>query len=234
MPLNRPLIVIVMAAASVALAGCQQGRVIEELPVPTLIEHSARARRLRVVKLPPSVTRPPVTPRREGALPAGWVPAVAARQWKWIVLHHSATDSGSARVFDKMHRAKGWDELGYHFVIDNGKGGPAGRVEVGGRWAKQKWGAHCKVPGNAYNERGIGICLVGEFGDRLPSAAQRASLRRLVEFLTDRYGIAPANVIGHREAPGTNTQCPGNVMQRYVGLTLRPHLRQRSRLARAR
>ena len=90
------------------------------------------------------------------------------------------------------------------------------KVEVGSRWRKQKWGAHCKTPDNAYNDYGIGICVVGEYSNKLPSTAQLQSLRRLVTFLCDRYNIDPANVIGHRDAPGTRTECPGDVLRRYI------------------
>ena len=145
------------------------------------------------------------------------------RSWRYIVIHHSATDNGNADEFDVMHRKRGWDELGYHFVIDNGRGGPDGRVEVGGRWKRQKTGAHTGgTPGNEYNEYGIGICLVGDFRSHMPSAAQLASLRELVVYLVERYHIAPGNIIGHCDAPGANTQCPGGRLHRYVMDSLRP------------
>jgi 5-methylcytosine-specific restriction endonuclease McrA len=37
-------------------------------------------------------------------------------------------------MFDRSHRDKGWDELGYHFVIGNGTSSGDGVVEVGTRW----------------------------------------------------------------------------------------------------
>ena len=52
---------------------------------------------------------------------SAWDVPQTDRQWRYVVLHHSATDSGSAAEFDKLHRRRGWDELGYHFVITNGK-----------------------------------------------------------------------------------------------------------------
>ena len=73
-----------------------------------------------------------------------WRPKAPARDWKWIVIHHSASDAGDAATFDQWHRKRGWDELGYHFVINNGEGQPDGLVEVGGRWLEQKQGAHAK------------------------------------------------------------------------------------------
>src|SRR5690606_32161137 len=88
-----------------------------------------------VVQIPPAATR----------VPAGWNARAAGRKWQWIVIHHSATPTGGAVEFDKLHReTNGWDELGYHFVIGNGTNTKDGMVEVGPRWVKQKHGAHAK------------------------------------------------------------------------------------------
>jgi hypothetical protein len=125
-----------------------------------------------------------------------------------VVLHHSATVSGSARTFDRFHRDKGWDELGYHFVIGNGTETPDGMIEVGARWHKQKHGAHCKTADNYFNEHGIGICLVGDFTRTRPTQRQLAALERLVEFLCSRCGISPERVVSHG-AVTHKTACPG-------------------------
>lgn len=154
-----------------------------------------------------------------------WTPLSGQRSWKYIVIHHSATARGNADEFNKMHLAKGWDGLGYHFVIDNGNGGPDGRVEVGPRWRVQKWGAHAGgTPDNAYNNYGIGVCLVGDFTDHLPSESQLASLNRLVRYLMQTYNIPAGRVIGHREAPNAKTECPGRMFSSYLTSTFRPSL----------
>ncbi|MDB5332561.1 MAG: to N-acetylmuramoyl-L-alanine amidase lysozyme [Phycisphaerales bacterium] len=144
-----------------------------------------------------------------GDVPAGWVPvaATAPNQWQWIVIHHSATPTGGAAAFDKMHRAKGWDELGYHFVIGNGTDTRDGQVEVGSRWPKQKWGAHAKTPSEQYNQHGIGICLVGNFDVSHPTDAQMKSLAKLTSYLMKTYHISPEHVLGHRDTKSTD--CPG-------------------------
>jgi len=158
----------------------------------------------------------------DDSLPAGRLTAEpwsadSPRAWRYIVIHHSATADGNAERFDLMHRNRGWDELGYHFVITNGRGGMDGQVQVGSRWKTQKWGAHAGgTPNNEYNEYGIGICLVGDFMDQLPTVAQRASLERLVLYLMNRYNIPPENVMGHRDVPNASTQCPGNALHRYI------------------
>lgn len=136
-----------------------------------------------------------------------WIPMTKPRAWRYIVVHHSATPNGSAAKFDIEHRAKGWDELGYHFVIDNGQGGPDGRIEIGSRWFKQKHGAHAKTPDERFNQFGIGICLVGNFENTKPTSAQYRELAELVAWLQDRYDIPSENVIGHNDTKPT--ACPG-------------------------
>jgi N-acetyl-anhydromuramyl-L-alanine amidase AmpD len=150
------------------------------------------------------------------------------RPWKYIVLHHSATDGGSAESFDASHRSRGWDELGYHFVICNGKGSQDGQIQIGSRWEKQKHGAHTGgTVDNEYNELGIGICLVGNFENSLPSRKQLASLHRLVTYLRWRYKIPAGRVIGHQDAPHQATKCPGALFHKYVTSTFRQESQKR-------
>ena len=149
--------------------------------------------------------------RRTPTSPGSWYPlgGKISPRWTTIVIHHSATEEGGAKVFDRYHKEhNGWDELGYHFVIGNGTGTPDGMIEVGPRWHKQKHGAHCKTPSNYYNEHGIGICLVGDFTKTRPTSRQLDSLRRLVRFLIDQTGISLRRVTTHRAVTG-KTQCPG-------------------------
>ncbi|NUO10126.1 MAG: N-acetylmuramoyl-L-alanine amidase [Candidatus Brocadia sp.] len=135
------------------------------------------------------------------------------RDWRYIVIHHSASVSGSAAEFDRYHRGKkGWENgLGYHFVIGNGNGTPDGKIEIGNRWVTQIDGAHAGV--EEYNHYGIGICLVGNFNESSPTAAQMAALSTLVEYLQDRCHISSENVIMHRHC--RQTDCPGRNFPYY-------------------
>jgi N-acetyl-anhydromuramyl-L-alanine amidase AmpD len=143
--------------------------------------------------------------------PRGWVPPVAIeKKWKAIVIHHSATETGNAAMFDKEHEERGWEGVGYDFVIGNGTDSRDGQVEVTFRWRQQKTGAHCKTPNNWANEEAVGICLVGDFSKRQPTRRQMRSLEELVEFLQKRYGIRKSRVYGHKHTPGARpTDCPG-------------------------
>lgn len=162
-------------------------------------------------RFPRDVHPPPrKTPFRPSYDSPAWYPARGkiSPRWTTIVIHHSATAKGGAKTFDRFHRRRGWDELGYHFVIGNGTDTPDGAIEVGPRWRKQKHGAHCKTPDNYYNDHGIGICLVGDFTKTSPTQKQLASLRRLLGFLSNACHILPNRITRH----GTinhKTKCPG-------------------------
>jgi len=142
---------------------------------------------------------------------AGWAPAHPSPRWECIVIHHSGSDAGGAARFDEYHRSKGWDELGYHFVIGNGSDTADGQVEVGPRWPVQKHGAHCKTPDEYYNQHGIGICLVGNFDNYPPSPAQLQSLERLCRYLTATFHIPPSKIYTHGGITG-KTDCPGKLL----------------------
>lgn len=145
----------------------------------------------------------PPTPAQEG-----WLPAHPSHRWECIVIHHSATEIGGAERFDKAHREKGWDELGYHFVIGNGSDTSDGQVEVGPRWREQKHGAHCFTPDEYFNAHGIGICLVGNLDDHPPTPRQLRSLNKLVRYLCRAYDIPADHVYTHGDVTG-KTRCPG-------------------------
>lgn len=217
----RTLAALTVSAVLGALTGCQapqQRMVVDSLPPqnfngPSLAATPtpAPAKPTSPVPQPRLNIPPPIARSNPGNIvPKDWEPRVAARQWKWIVIHHSATPTGGAAAFDRMHRAKGWDELGYDFVIGNGTDTRDGLVEVGSRWPVQKQGAHTKTPDNRFNEYGIGICLVGNFDLTSPTSEQMKSVTRLVSYLMQKYNIPPDRIWGHGQAKPTD--CPGRYM----------------------
>ncbi|MFN3533199.1 MAG: peptidoglycan recognition family protein [Candidatus Brocadia sp.] len=152
-------------------------------------------------------------PKKEIPYINGQLDRYFVRDWKYIVIHHSASASGCASEFDRFHREKrGWENgLGYHFVIGNGNGSGDGKIEIGSRWINQIDGAHAGV--QEYNHYGIGICLVGNFNESYPTAAQMASLSALVSYLQERCHIPSENIIMHRHF--RETDCPGRNFPYY-------------------
>lgn len=137
------------------------------------------------------------------------IPLYPSTKWKYIIVHHSATDEGDALAFNGSHKKRGfWHGLGYHFVIDNGTTTKAdGQIEISPRWIKQQDGAHCKAGG--MNKNGIGVCLVGNFSKDYVSEKQMRSLIYLVNLLRKYYNIPISNIKGHGKVSGASTECPG-------------------------
>lgn len=140
-----------------------------------------------------------------------WQPPVALRDWKYIVLHHTASESGSVDSIDRAHRQRKdadgnpWRGIGYHFVIGNGNGMADGEIQPTFRWLQQIEGAH--AGDLEYNSYGIGICLVGNFEEHSPTAAQIAAARRLVGELKAAFHVDNSAVLCHHDVKATD--CPG-------------------------
>ena len=130
---------------------------------------------------------------------------------KWIVVHYSATpielDYACADI-DKMHVARGFNGVGYHFFIRKSGLTEEGRdLTQPGRFEQ---GAHSK----GENDESIGICYEGgvtiddiHTGKDTRTPAQTKALIELIDRLQKRF--PNAEVRGHRDMPGASTQCPG-------------------------
>jgi murein DD-endopeptidase MepM/ murein hydrolase activator NlpD len=136
------------------------------------------------------------------------IPMYPSCKWSYIIIHHSATDVGDAYYFNILHRKRGWNGIGYDFVIDNGtRGKRDGAIEVSPRWTNQENGAHCHAA--EMNSKGIGICLVGNFSQEQVSEKQMDSLVYLANVLNKNYKIPMNNIMGHGQVSGAKTECPG-------------------------
>lgn len=133
------------------------------------------------------------------------------KQTDFIVIHCSATKPSmniDAKTIDRWHREKGYLKIGYHFVIKRD-----GVIEIGRQ--VDEVGAHAK----GVNDRSVGICMIGGLNEEgKPAAeytdAQWQSLRKLVGAMALKYSTA--QIIGHRDVPGTNKACPSFDVQEWV------------------
>jgi N-acetylmuramoyl-L-alanine amidase len=137
------------------------------------------------------------------------IPLYPSGKWRYIIIHHSATDEDSALSLFKMHLRRGFNNgLGYDFVIANGTCGKKdGQIEVSPRWIKQEDGAHCKAAN--MNSFGIGVCLVGNFSEERLGKKQLDALVYTVDKLRRYYSIPIDHILGHSQVPGAKTECPG-------------------------
>lgn len=130
-------------------------------------------------------------------------------QWKYIIIHHSSTKSGNAKIFDRYHRKEKKIPGGivYHFVIGNGTKSANGEIEVTERWHKKIPGPHCFDP--KMNEQSIGICLVGDFEKGKPTQTQIRRLAELIQEIRKDYNIPIENILTHKDVDPGKTDCPG-------------------------
>ena len=146
--------------------------------------------------IPPTISKQPT------------IPLYATSKWQYIIIHHSATNEGDAWFINRLHKRRGWEGIGYDFIIDNGTlGKEDGAIEVSPRWLKQENGAHCRA--SDMNCKGIGICLVGNFSKERVSKKQLDSLVYLTNLLKKYYKIPVSHIMGHGQVPEAKTECPG-------------------------
>ena len=125
------------------------------------------------------------------------------REINKVVVHCSATKQSmdiGAEDIRGWHKGKGWDDIGYHYVIRrNGKVEKGRDVSIAG--------AHAK----GHNFNSIGICLVGGIDDNGKAddnytLKQYNALIQLISFLEITFPID--DVLGHRDLPSVNKSCP--------------------------
>jgi len=158
---------------------------------------------------PPEPMLPPlIHTRKEWHARPTRNPYTPMTPWR-ITIHHTAgpqtmnlrdTLREVRFIQDFQQDGRGWDDIGYHFLIDG-----AGNI-IEGRPVNVV-GSHVK--GN--NDGNIGIAMMGYFSppvnDHL-TAAQQNALVSLLRYLHARYNIPLSEVKGHRDYE--KTECPGD------------------------
>jgi hypothetical protein len=148
-----------------------------------------------------------------------------------VIVHHTAgsntlTDwAAEVRNIWYYHTASnGWDDVGYHWLID-----PNGVIYEGRAGGDGVVGAHF----SCRNSNTAGIALLGTFTSVAPTEAALAALARLTGEVTGRWGIDPGGFVyhapsklnlqtvsGHRDGNGgdtcTVTECPGDRLYGYL------------------
>lgn len=144
-----------------------------------------------------------------------------------VIIHCSDSEWGSAAEIRRWHLGNGWDDIGYHFVILNGMIVPAtkwqkelylplldGMIEVGRRLDGDSLISGNEVGAHAlgYNDKSIGICLIGvrEFTkQQLWRGAQ------LMQALERVYGGLRDGILGHYQV-SKNRTCPNFNVPQWV------------------
>jgi len=137
-----------------------------------------------------------------------------------VVLHSSDSSWGCSKVIDSWHRDRGWDAIGYHYVITNGFGYSTdkynpwldGSIEYGRN--EVKIGAHVA----SHNRDTLGVCIVGRGGIKGTVTDKQifAALDLISWFMKD-HNIVLDRVIGHYELDN-GKRCPEIDMDFFRGM----------------
>lgn len=134
-----------------------------------------------------------------------------------LVAHCSDSLWGTADTIRRWHKEKGWRDIGYHFVILNGRltkfldsRSLNGTIETGRLLDSDSFLEDNEVGSHAlgYNPHSIGACLIGvkDFTEE-----QFESLADLCRVMSNQFGFPLMNCIGHYEVPSGKAQgktCP--------------------------
>lgn len=134
-----------------------------------------------------------------------------------IVVHCTDSEYGDVEAIRSWHLQRGWDDIGYHFVIGNAyptyadlknrRPNPAHDGAILEGRDIQHIGAHCR--GHNYDSIGVALVGVNTF-----SKAQLQSLVNLLKLLMQQYHIGLERVYGHYELDGRKS-CPNIDMEYF-------------------
>jgi N-acetylmuramoyl-L-alanine amidase len=142
---------------------------------------------------------PTIVPRRDWGARAANTPTLARHPAPSVVIHHTVTSqcNSDADCRQQMRNMQNhhmnvnrWPDIGYNFCV-----GGTGIVYEGRGW--NRVGTH--APG--FNDRSIGICIIGTFTNTLPTNHALSNAQALIACGV-RLGQIRSNyqLLGHRQA----------------------------------
>lgn len=127
----------------------------------------------------------------------------------YVIVHHTVMGEGECNTTEQcikvMHDIQDlhmdvneWADVGYSFLV-----GGDGAIYEGRGW--NKVGAHAPN----YNDKSIGISLIGNFMEHLPSELQLNVTQSLISCAVEEgYVVQNYTLYGHRDVRAT--ECPGD------------------------
>lgn len=213
--------ILLSSLAAAALAGCTDQRSLSSLPSMNWPD-IAQPRPGDILPPPPGPTPPSVLPTGLGTAanpiprshwtkahplmgeinPMNGITRITLHHegWTAVTFTDLATTAHRLESIRHAHRARGWADIGYHYVIDR-----AGRVWQGRDVRFQ--GAHVRD----HNEHNLGIMCLGNFDIERPSDAQLRTLCDTTRYFRRKYNVPIHLVKTHQEI--NPTACPGKTMQ---------------------
>jgi hypothetical protein len=143
-----------------------------------------------------------------------------------IVIHNSVTNGGDVEFMRDIHLRLGYRDVGYHRIVCNGKphgdwpAGKDGEVQKGRKldddsvFEEDEVGAHAR----GFNRESIGICVIGNFEETMPTPKQIKALIALCTHLCRQFELKADAIIGHRDVKDNSTNCPGKYLYSLLSM----------------
>ncbi|MFH1614428.1 MAG: hypothetical protein ABIG61_05010 [Planctomycetota bacterium] len=113
-------------------------------------------------------------------------------RWNRIEVFYSRTAGGNIEQLASLMGLPNEDEVNFHFLICNGRGGGDGQINATQKWINQ-WSC---LPGGIWygSSQTIRICLTGDGKKVLSTDSQIKRTSALIEALIRKYEIIPRHV----------------------------------------
>jgi len=126
-----------------------------------------------------------------------------------VVIHHSGVENGprgsdAVKAFERHHMGKGWDGIGYNWLVDE-----TGTIYEGRGWANR--GAGTK----GWNSRSISVCFTG-WGFKSVPEKSLESLKIIVEAAEAHFGKGLWVSTHRKKSSKGYTTCPGDWLGDWV------------------
>jgi len=131
-----------------------------------------------------------------------------------VIVHHGGPDpkgiyDGSwphcAAYYKRFHtEISGKEDIGFHYVVENGSGGTKIGQVTRGREEDME-GGHAK----GMNTKSIGVCFAGSFDKEAPSKKQLEAGAELIADIVVRHGLGVEDIVPHSDFT-TGKTCPGD------------------------
>lgn len=131
-----------------------------------------------------------------------------------IIIHCSASEFGNAQRIREWHLEKGWSDIGYHYVINNGKVFKDDKLNQRVQDGFIEKGRDDSIVGahtQGQNSNSIGICLIG---NKDFTKEQFNSLDILLYSLLKAYNLTKNDVYGHYNF--SSKTCPNFDVQEFM------------------
>lgn len=108
-------------------------------------------------------------------------------RWQRLEVFYSRTAAGNVEQIAALRGLESSEDVNFHFLVCNGRGGEDGQIQTTARWSKQ-WSC---VPGGSWygSNETVRVCVIADDAAAGATDCQMKRTAELVEVLARKYAI---------------------------------------------